>query len=65
MDTYKIDASGAWGIDLPMTVPKGWRLLGTIESTSDNTTGALCRSPAGLYAQIAAGRVNVLDQRAI
>ena len=62
MKTYNIDASGAWGFYHPMSVPKGWRMLGTIECTSDNTKGALGRSPAGVYAQITGTNVKVLDQ---
>jgi len=48
-----------------MEVPKGWRMLGTIECASDHSTGALGRSPAGVYAQINAGNVRMLDQRAV
>jgi hypothetical protein len=65
MDTYKIDASGAWGSDLLMRVPKGWRMLGTIQCASDHTSGVLCRSPVGLYAQVTANSVRVLDERAV
>lgn len=65
MDTYTIDAGGAWGFYHPMKVPKGWRMLGTIHCASDNTTGALGRSPAGLYAQINGSNVRVLDQVAM
>lgn len=65
MESYKIDAGGAWGIYHPMSVPKGWRMLGTIQCAGDNTTGALGRSPAGLYAQITSGGVRLLDQRAV
>jgi len=31
MDTYFIEASGAWRRYYPMEVPKGLRMLGTIE----------------------------------
>jgi len=65
MDTYFIEASGAWRRYHPMEVPKGWRMLGTIECASDHSTGALGRSPAGLYAQINAGNVRMLDQRGV
>ena len=65
MDTYFIEASGAWRRYHPMEVPKGWRMLGTIECASDHSTGALGRSPAGVYAQINAGTVRMLDQRAV
>jgi hypothetical protein len=65
MDTYIIDASGAWRRYHPMEVPKGWLMLGTIQRESDHSTGALGRSPAGLYAQIDVGRVRMLDQRAV
>ena len=65
MDQYTIDPSGAWGFYHPMRVPKGWRMLGTIQCASNNITGALGRSPAGLYAQITTGSVRMLDQRAV
>jgi len=65
MDTYTIDAGGAWRRYHPMDVPKGWRMLGTIERESDHSTGALGRSPAGLYALINVGSVRMLDQRAV
>jgi hypothetical protein len=48
-----------------MEVPKGWRILGTIECESDHSIGALGRSPAGLYAQIDAESVRMLDQHAV
>ena len=65
MDTYFIEASGAWRRYHPMEVPKGWRMLGTIKRASDHSTGALGRSPAGVYAQISVGMVRMLDQRAV
>ena len=65
MDRYFIEASGAWRRYHPMEVPKGWRMLGTIECASDHSTGALGRSPAGVYAQINVGAVRMLDQRAV
>ena len=65
MATYIIDAGGAWRRYHPMEVPSGWRMLGTIECEADHSTGALARSPAGLYAQINAGNVRMLDQRAV
>jgi len=65
MDTYTIDAGGAWRRYHPMDVPKGWRMLGTIERESDHSTGALGRSPAGLNALINVGSVRMLDQRAV
>jgi hypothetical protein len=65
MDQYTIDAGGAWRRFHPMDVPKGWRMLGTIECESDHSTGALGRSPSGLYAQINVGNVRTLDQRAV
>jgi hypothetical protein len=48
-----------------MKVPKGWQMLGTIQCATDNTTGALGRSPAGLFAQIKPDGVRVLDQSAV
>jgi hypothetical protein len=65
MDTYTIDVTGAWGFYHPMKVPKGWRMLGTIQCTTDHTIGALGRSPAGLFAQIKPDGVRVLDQSAV
>ncbi len=65
MDTYAIDASGAWRRYHPMPVPKGWRMLGTIRLNSDHSTGAFGRSPAGLFAQIKPDGVRMLDQRAV
>ena len=65
MDTYTIDAGGAWGFYHPMNVPKGWRMLGTIHCASDNTTGALGPSPAGLDAQINGSKIRVLNQVAV
>jgi len=65
MDKYKIDASGAWRRYHPMRVPKGWRMLGIVECESDQSTGALGRSPAGLFAQIRPDGVRVLDPRAV
>jgi hypothetical protein len=40
-------------------------MLGTVRCQSDDSIGALGRSPAGLFAQINAGGVRVLDQRAV
>jgi hypothetical protein len=65
MATYIIDTGGAWRRYHPMEVPKGWRMLGTIHCENDATTGALGRSPTGVYALIDAGMVRVLDQRAV
>ena len=64
MDTYTIDAGGAWRRYHPMEVPKGWRMLGTIQLV-DGSLGALGRSPAGLYAQINRDNVRLLDQAAV
>jgi hypothetical protein len=65
MDRYTIDPNGAWRHYHPRPVPKGWRMLGTVRCQSDDSIGALVRSPAGLFAQINAGGVRVLDQRAV
>jgi hypothetical protein len=40
-------------------------MLGTIHSENDAVTGALGRSPAGLYAMFTNGRLRRLDQRAV
>jgi hypothetical protein len=40
-------------------------MVGTVRCQSDDSIGALGRSPAGLYAQIDVGSVRVLDQRAV
>ena len=65
MDKYMIDAGGAWRRYHPQAVPEGWRMLGTVWNESDHSTGALGRSPAGLYAQINARGVRLLDRRAV
>lgn len=65
MDTYTIDAGGAWRRYHPMDVPKGWRILGTIHCENDGSTGALGRSPNGLYALITTEGVRTRDQRAV
>ena len=65
MATYIIDAGGAWRHYHPRAVPAGWRMLGTVWCQSDDSIGALGRSPAGLFAQINAGGVRLLDQRAV
>ena len=65
MDSYTVRASGAWRQYHPMDVPKGWRILGTIQCASDNSMGALGRSPAGVFAQINRDKVRTLDQRAV
>jgi hypothetical protein len=39
-------------------------MVGTVRCQSDDSIGALGRSPAGLFAQINAGGVRLLDQRA-
>lgn len=63
MDKYVIEAGAAWRLYHPMPVPAGWRMLGPCGVRA--TIGALGRSPAGLFAQINAGAVRVLDQRAV
>ena len=65
MDIYTIDAGGNWRRHHPEPVPKGWRMLGTIHCQNDASTGALGRSPAGLYALIDRGNVRMLDQSAV
>ena len=65
MDTYTIDAGGAWRRYHPMEVPKGWQILGTIHCENDASTGALGRSPSGLYALINDDNVRMLDQGAV
>lgn len=65
MVTSKVDAAGAWRRYHPKEVPKGWRMLGTIEHPRDHSVGALGRSPDGLYAVIRGHKVHLLDQRAV
>ena len=65
MDMYTVDAAGTWRRYHPTEVPKGWRMLGTIERQDNHVVGALGRSPAGVYAQIRGNQVRVLDQRAV
>ena len=65
MHRYTIDPNGAWRHYHPRPVPAGWRMLGTVRCQTDDSIGALGRSPAGLFAQINAGGVRLLDQRAV
>ena len=65
MDKYSIDPSGAWRHYHPRPVPAGWQMLGTVRCQSDDSIGALGRSPAGLFAQINAAGVRLLDQHAV
>jgi hypothetical protein len=65
MVAYVVDAAGAWRRYHPKEVPKGWRILGTIERQDNHLVGALGRSPAGVYARIRGDQVRVLDQRAV
>jgi hypothetical protein len=65
MNRYSIDLSGAWRHYHPRAVPAGWRILGTVRCQSDDSIGALGRSPAGLFAQINASGVRLLDQRGV
>ena len=65
MDKYSIDPSGAWRHYHPRAVPAGWQMLGTVRCQSDDLIGALGRSPAGLFAQINAAGVRLLDQHAV
>ena len=65
MNRYTIDPSGAWRHYHPRAVPTGWRMLGTVRCQSDDSIGALGRSPAGLFAQINAAGVRLLDQHAV
>ena len=65
MSKYVVDPGGAWRRYHPMEVPKGWQMLGTVACEGEHSTGALARSPAGLYALINAGDVRMLDQHAV
>ena len=65
MATYVVDAGGAWRRYHPMEVPKGWRMLGTIQSDGDQSIGALGRSPDGIYVLINGERVHMLEQGAV
>ena len=65
MDFYTISAGGTWRRYHATGVPEGWRMLGTIYSEKDGVTGALGRSPNGLYAMFTAGKLRRLDQRAV
>ena len=65
MATYVVDAGGAWRRYHPMEVPKGWRMLGTIRSITDLSTGALGCSPDGVYVLINGEHVQTLEQRAV
>jgi len=65
MDNYSIDPSGAWRHYHPRPGPAGWQILGTARCQSDDSIGALGRSPAGLFAQINAAGVRLSDQHAV
>jgi len=65
MNMYTVNVAGAWRRYHPKEVPKGWRILGTIEHQHDHSMGALGRSPDGLYAVIRGDKVYMLDQRAV
>ena len=65
MDKYTIDLKGAWRHYHPRPVPAGWRILGTVRCQTEDSIGALGRSPAGLFAQINASGVRLLDQHAV
>ena len=65
MDKYVIEAGAAWRLYHPMPVPAGWLILGTVRGENDLSAGALSRSPAGLYAQVNAVSVRILDRRAV
>ncbi len=62
---YSVDVAGAWRRYHPKEVPKGWRILGTIEHKHDHSMGALGRSPDGLYAVIIGDNIHMLNQRAV
>jgi hypothetical protein len=65
MVKYVVDISGPWRRYHPKPVPKGWRILGTIEREGGHSVAALGRSPSGLYARIDANRLQMLDQHAV
>jgi len=55
---YTVTIDGPWR--LYTIQPKGWVMVGTIQRGLE--IGALGLSPAGVYAQINAGAVKMLDQ---
>lgn len=58
---YTVQIDGPWRLythQLP-----GWTMIGTIQRQME--IGALGRSPAGIYAQINAGAIKLLDQRKV
>lgn len=59
---YTVTIDGPWRI-YTQVQPKGWTMVGTIQR--DMEIGALAVSPVGLYAQINAGAVKMLDQRKV
>ena len=60
-DRLTITPGGAWRL---YTRPlAGWEMLGTVQRGME--IGALGCSPTGLYAQINAGAVRMLDQRKV
>lgn len=59
---YMVQINGPWRL-YTRICPSGWQMIGTIQRGVD--IGALAISPAGIYAQLNAGVVRVLDQRKI
>lgn len=58
-DRLIVTPGGPWRL---YTNPlQGWEMLGTVQRGMD--IGALARSPAGLFVQVNAGAVRMLDQR--
>lgn len=57
---YIIDQAGPWRRYV-LAPPDGWKMIGTIQRGFD--IGALGKSPIGIYAQLNAGALRVLDQR--
>lgn len=61
--SYEVNIAGPWRL-YTIICPPGWRMMGTIEREWE-LPGALGLSPVGLYAQINAGVIRSLNQRAV
>ena len=59
----KIDPDGPWTL-YTNSLPARSTVCGTV-TRQEGDTGALVRSPTGLYAQVNAGVIRTLNQRAV
>ncbi|MFA9949171.1 hypothetical protein ABCS64_11025 [Rhodocyclaceae bacterium Wk13] len=64
MDKFTIDRNGPWRLYNSQPLPRNWEVLGTV-TRGKYDTGALARTPIGVYVQINAGAVRSLDAAAV